>query len=189
MELDELVNDIADSLVQIDRSREPFRSFQPGVGPYGEPQLVKLIANYLNHIPKYIGQVRTKRNPDLLIPEQWAIQFKIVRPFGDNGKEAENWSVNLLHPYPGNVSMIGDCQKLAEYSGPERTAAIVIGYEHDPPKIDLTPLIKSFEVITKSVFGMKLLARVERRRSNLIHPVHPALRVFGWEVIGWTISD
>jgi hypothetical protein len=27
----------------------------------------------------------------------------------NNGKEAETWSVNLLHPYPGNVSVIGDC--------------------------------------------------------------------------------
>src|SRR6058998_405930 len=38
-------------------------------------------------------------------------------PFGDNGKEAENWSVNLLHPYEGNVSTIGDCCKLARWTG------------------------------------------------------------------------
>jgi len=41
-----------------------------------------------------------------------ALEFKIARPFGDNGKEAENWSVNLPHPYAGNVSVIGDCLKL-----------------------------------------------------------------------------
>lgn len=42
--------------------------------------------------------------PDVLVPNRWALEFKIVRPFGDNGIEAERWSQNLLHPYPGNVS-------------------------------------------------------------------------------------
>jgi hypothetical protein len=33
MELREIVFDAADALVRIDASREPFRGFQPGVGP------------------------------------------------------------------------------------------------------------------------------------------------------------
>ncbi len=104
MELKEIVSDVANALVNIDRSGLAFRGFQKGVGPHGEPQLVKLIATALNHLNKYGNRVRTKRTPDLLIPSEWAIEFKITRPFGDNGKEAENWSVNLLHPYPGNLS-------------------------------------------------------------------------------------
>jgi hypothetical protein len=149
MDLEEVVSDIADALVYIDRSGQPFRTFQPGVGPYGEPQLVLRIASYLNELPRYGAAVRTKRTPDLLIPKEWAIEFKITRPYGDNGKEAENWSVNLLHPYPGNVSTIGDCCKLATLVCAEKKAVVVIGYEHDPPKIDLTPLIESFEVIAR----------------------------------------
>lgn len=183
MELAEIIADVADALVEIDRSGQPFRNFQPGVGPYGEPQLVKLVVNSLNVLSKYHGQVRTKRNPDLLIPNEWAIEFKIVRPFGDNGKEAENWSVNLLHPYPGNASVVGDCYKLARYQGSERRAAVVIGYEHLPPRIDLSPLIRSFETIVANVCGMKLSVRVETGRDTLIHPVHQSLRVFAWEVI------
>jgi hypothetical protein len=183
MELAEIIADVADALVEIDRSSKPFRSFRAGVGPYGEPQLVKLIANSLNALSKYQGRVRTKRNPDLLIPNEWAIEFKIVRPFGDNGKEAENWSVNLLHPYPGNVSVVGDCYKLARYQGSERRAAVVIGYEHLPSRIDISPLIRSFEAIMANVCGMKLSGRVEIRRGTLIHPVHQSLRVFAWEVI------
>src|SRR5207302_10748286 len=35
------------------------------------------------------------------------------RPFGDNGSLAENWSVNLLHLYEGNTSLLGDCLKIA----------------------------------------------------------------------------
>jgi hypothetical protein len=189
MELAEVIADVVDALLEIDRSGQPFRNFQPGVGPYGEPQLVKLVASSLNALSKYHGQVRTKRNPDLLIPNKWAMEFKIVRPFGDNGKEAENWSVNLLHPYPGNVSVVGDCYKLARYQGSERRAAVVIGYEHLPSRIDISPLIRSFEAIIANVCGMKLSDRVETRRDTLIHPVHQSLRVFAWEVINRIVQD
>ena len=186
MDLQDVILDITQALLQVDASGVPFRSFQPGVGPYGEPQLLKLIARHLNLLPKYKGGVVTKRTPDLLIPEQWAIEFKIARPFGDNGKEAENWSVNLLHPYPGNVSTIGDCYKLAALGGSERKAVAVIGYEHSPPKIDLTRLVESFEVIAREVAGIRLSQRVETRHDGLVHPVHQSLRVFAWEVLPHT---
>ncbi len=182
MQLNEVLADITAAIVAIDASRQCFRRFQPGVGPYGEPQLVRLIAAHLNQLPVYEGAVRTKRCPDLLIPNKWAIEFKITRPFGDNGKEAENWSVNLLHPYPGNVSTIGDCYKLVNYAGPERRGIVVIGYEHVPPKIDLTPLVQSFEAVAKHVLHISLSPRIEMHHKGLIHPVHQSLGVFGWEL-------
>ena len=184
MELAEIVEDVADCLVAIDASKITFRSFQAGVGPYGEPQLLKEIALHLNRLPKYDRQVQTKRTPDLLIPRQWAIEFKIARPYGDNGKEAENWSVNLLHPYRGNVSTIGDCFKLLELESKERKAVAVIGYEHYPARIDLTPLIDSFDIIAKQVMHIILSDRIEARRNSLIHPVHQSVRVFAWELLG-----
>jgi len=183
MELRQVVSDIGSALAWIDKSGEPFRAFKPGVGPYGEPQLVGRIATYLNGLPEYRSAVRTKRTPDLIITNEWAIEFKIARPYGDNGKEAENWSVNLLHPYPGNVSTIGDCYKRCELAGLEGKAAVVIGYEHAPPKISLTPLIESFEVVVKDVAGMKLSPRVEVRVDNLIHPVHQSARIFAWQIL------
>lgn len=181
--LETVAGDIADAIKDIDASEPPFKQFQRGVGPYGEPQLVKLIAGRLNRLPKYKGRAATRRTPDLLIAGEWAIEFKLVRPYGDNGKEAENWSVNLLHPYPGSVSVIGDCFKLREYSGAERTAVVAVGYEHVPCKIDLTPLVRSFEAIVRSVALVKLSDAIEVRRSDLVHPVHQCLRLFAWEVL------
>src|SRR5437867_10579023 len=99
MELAQVVRDVVDGLVVLDCCGVPFKQFQPGVGPYGEPQLLGAVAKHLNTLPAYGGAVRTKRTPDLVLPGRWALEFNIARPFGDNGKEAENWSVNLLHPY------------------------------------------------------------------------------------------
>lgn len=182
------VSDIADSLVRIDSSGVPHgtrgRTYLPGVGPYGEPQLLNKVAQILNSSSRYRGKVETKRNPDLLIRGSWGLEFKIVRPFGDNGREAENWSVNLLHPYEGNQSSLGDCLKLLDLSIREQKAIVVIGYEHIPPLISLQPLVDSFEIIAKQIIKVELGPGITENRKNLIHPIHQQLTVFAWEVLG-----
>ena len=110
----EIVKITADILKDLDSERPIHKTFKPGIGPFGEPQIVREIARRLTG---YGIRAQTKRTPDLEIAQEWALEFKIVRPFGDNGREAENWSVNLLHPYQGNVSLIGDAIKLAALNG------------------------------------------------------------------------
>ncbi|HXJ33683.1 MAG TPA: hypothetical protein VMS22_06535 [Candidatus Eisenbacteria bacterium] len=183
MELARVVDDVVEGLVALDGCGIGFKQFRPGVGPYGEPQLVGAVAKHLNGLPAYGGSARTKRTPDLLIPGQWALEFKIARPFGDNGKEAENWSVNLLHPYPGNVSVIGDCLKLQTLNGNERKAVVVVAYEHTPPEISLAPLLDAFEIVATRIAGIRLGPRVQRMHSGLCHPVHQQLTVAAWEVL------
>lgn len=182
MELKQLIEDIASACVAIDRSNAPFKKFRPGVGPYGEPQLVRAIARHLNTLPAYQGTAQTKRTPDLLITGSWALEFKLARPFGDNGKEAENWSVNLLHPYEGNVSSIGDCLKLQRLDGGERKGCVVIGYEHTPPRIPLSLLLQAFEILARDVASIRLGQRIQITHSGLCHPVHQQLLVAAWEV-------
>lgn len=123
----------------------------------------------------------------MLIRGHWALEFKLARPFGDNGNEAENWSVNLLHPYEGNVSAIGDCLKLRQLNMDERKAVVVVGYEHTPPRINLTPLLDAFEVVATRVAGIGLGPRVQVNRSGLCHPVHQQLLVAAWEVLTRTV--
>lgn len=90
--MQKLVDKFAEALRWIDESRVPFKSFQPGVGPYGEPQVVRKSLEYLkDQYPNEFSEAKAKRNPDVLIPNCWALEFKIVRPFGDNGNEAEHW--------------------------------------------------------------------------------------------------
>ena len=182
MELRQVVEDVAAALLVVDGCGTAFKQFQPGVGPYGEPQLLNAVARHLNALPAYAASVQIKRTPDLMIPKRWALEFKLARPFGDNGKAAENWSVNLLHPYEGNVSLVGDCLKLQKLGGTERKAAVVIGYEHTPPRISLAPLLEAFELIATRVAGIRLGPRVQVERPGLCHPVHQQLMVAAWEV-------
>lgn len=181
--MQQLVDDFAEAMRAIDESGEPLKSFQPGVGPYGEPQLVKKVVTILRerHHDRFAG-AKTKREPDVLIPNRWAIEVKIVRPFGDNGVEAEHWSQNLLHPYEGNVSAIGDALKLMTRDGPERNGLIVLGFEHSPPKIDTQVLVEAFELVCRQLLSIPLGSRYVATLEHLIHPVHQRARIFGWEL-------
>jgi hypothetical protein len=179
MEYSEIVKVVADILKEYDLESPVHKLFRPGIGPFGEPQIVKVIASRLSN--KGIVAL-TRRTPDLDIEHQWAIEFKIIRPFGDNGKEAENWSVNMLHPYAGNTSLIGDAIKLAKLDLYSNKGLFVIGFEHNPPKIPLDPLLDSFEVIASQVMGIQLYRRIEEKRGELVHSEHQVLRCIGWQL-------
>ena len=179
MEYSEIVKTIADVLKEYDQESPVHKAFRPGIGPFGEPQIVGVIAARLSN--RGIA-ARTKRTPDLEIEHQWAIEFKIVRPFGDNGKEAENWSVNMLHPYAGSTSLIGDAIKLTNLETYPNKGLFVIGFEHSPPKIPLDPLINSFEAIASQVMGIQLHSRIEEKRDGLVHSEHQVLRCIGWQL-------
>jgi hypothetical protein len=183
-QLKSVVDAFAEGLRAIDSGAVAHKSFKPGVGPYGEADAVRLALQHMREqSPELFSAARTKRLPDVLIPEQWALEFKIVRPFGDNGLPAEHWSENILHPYPGNTSSLGDCMKLLQSGLPERKGIVVFGFEHAEPVVPLDPAIRSFELLAAQIMQVKLAPRIERRIEGLIHPVHQVLRVFGWEIL------
>jgi hypothetical protein len=183
--LSELVTDLADALAAVDRSRAVHKEFQPGIGPFGEADAVRAALAWLKGTkPTSYAKAATRRLPDLLIPGYWAIELKVIRPFGDNGRPAEHWSENVLHPYAGNTSSLGDCIKLLESGLPERKAIVIFGYEHTPPQVLLRPAVRGFELLARELLSIQLSMPEEQVRSGLVHPVHQQLRVFGYEVIG-----
>jgi hypothetical protein len=182
-----VVEAFAAGLHSIDSSAVAHKAFRPGVGPYGEADAVRLALRHMqSQSPELFSAARTKRLPDVLIPGQWALEFKIVRPFGDNGLPAEHWSENILHPYAGNTSSLGDCLKLQLSGLSERKGIIVFGYEHAQAVLPLDPAIRSFELLASHVMQINLTPRIEWRIDGLIHPVHQVLRVFGWEILSTT---
>ncbi len=183
MELQTFVDDFGNALKKVDESGERHKHFRPGIGPFGETSAVKAALAVLKEVnPSNYISAAVKRQPDLLIPGQWAIEFKIIRPFGDNGKPAEHWSENILHPYSGNTGSLGDCLKLMEMEIPEKKAVVIFGYEHEPSLVPLDPAIHAFELIARQILVLPIGERITARRTGLIHPVHQVLRVFGYQV-------
>jgi hypothetical protein len=198
--LGDIVSDFAEAFQAVDRTHPQgasrTRTYRPGIGPLTEADAVNRALQYLKEGTRssYYRDASPKRYPnsrqqcDLVIPGEWAIEFKLLRPFGDNGAQAEHWSENALHPYPGNASSIGDSIKLIESGFFERKAILVFGYEHSPPLIEITIAIESFEAIAKQVVGIELGERYSAEFGPLIHPVHQQGKVFGWQVLGLTTS-
>jgi hypothetical protein len=165
--------------------------FKPGIGPLTEAELVDLLlAELRKRAPEIYkscsprGYPGSRNTCDIVIPGSWAIEVKLARPFGDNGRPAERWSENVLYPYPGNTSSIGDSLKLLDSGFSERKAILVVGYEHTPPKISLEPAIRGFELLADSVVGIRLSVRAEALVTDLVHEAHQQARIYAWEVLG-----
>ena len=132
--LGDIVSDFADAFKAADETRPQgaSRTYRPGIGPLTEADAVNRTLRHLKESKRssYYRDASPTRYPnsrqqcDLVIPHEWAIEFKLLTPFGDNGVEAEHWPENALHPYPGNVSSIGDSFKLIESGFPERKAIV-----------------------------------------------------------------
>lgn len=198
LSLPDIVKDFAAAFKAVDQEHpqgsSKARTYRPGVGPLTEAEAVRKALKHLK------GAIRpgayksagprpypnSRQKCDVVIPGSWAIELKLIRPYGDNGVEAEHWSENVLHPYPGHTSSIGECLKLLQSGFPERKAIIVFGYEHTPAQIDLCLAVRAFEVIAEEVVGIKLSPRLTEEFAQLIHPVHQQGRVFGWEILART---
>lgn len=193
--LSQIVTDFSRALLELDATRPVGQSkgtlkrqYRPGIGPLSEAETVKSAVAHLAARDAYYAAASPEKYPgtrstcDLVIAPEWSIEFKQIRPFGDNGVEAEHWSQNALHPYPGHVSALGDALKLRASGMTAGKAILIFGYEHDPAVIPLDPVITGFEVLARELFQIPLGPRIEKRIAPLVHPVHQVCRVFGWEL-------
>jgi hypothetical protein len=182
--MNELLNHIGEAILFYDQQGVQFRNFQPGMGPFGEPQLVSKIKDYfLANLPLIYPGTTTRRHPDMIIPDQWALEYKTLSPYGDNGRIMEHWSENLIHPYPGNVSALSDCYNLNGYPAGIRKGIIVVSFEPIQPIIDLNILLDSFELIAENICHFNLGPRFSHVVNGLIHPVFQKVTIYGWELL------
>lgn len=193
MTVSEIVNQFTVALREVDSEKpeEKGKPYKPGIGPFTESGAIEHALSKLRASDGWKKAETEKGYPsdgrmhcDLYIPHEWAIEVKLLRPFGDNGREMEHWSESALHPYEGNKSSVGDALKLQDSGFSERKAVLIYGFEHDPPEIDLEPTIEAFELIAEEVRGVNLGPRAESTETGLVHPVHEQVRTCGWEVRG-----
>src|SRR5690349_20639997 len=100
-------------------------AFQAGIGPHSESEAIRLVLNELSAIkPEVYEHYQTgvpypqsaRRKCDLCLGNPpdwtWAVEAKMLRLYGDNGKLNDNMLMHILSPYPEHRSALTDCQKL-----------------------------------------------------------------------------
>ena len=191
--LQKVIRHFAGALKEVDEQKPVKGSYDPGVGPHPEEEAVSLALQKLKETsPEHYAEASPRPYPssgrecDVVIPGGWAIEVKLARPYRDNGDVSPYWVKKVLSPYPddypGSRSAVGDCLKLAGSDFDERKALMVIGYEHDPPKIEVGTAVEALELITEEVQGVQLGPRHESSAENLVHDVFERSTVYGWEI-------
>ncbi len=200
IELDQVIQDFATCLKRVDakrpqalnaRSKEPF---QPGIGPHSEAEVVAMVADDMAQFApslykgKLITNVPYPESPrqkcDLCIlsgpMNEWAIEVKMLRFLGDNGKVNDNILMHILSPYPNHRSAVTDCEKLATSSIALKKSIMIYGFDHD--EWPLAPAIEAFESLAclRTRIGVRIVAEF----NGLIHPIHDRGKVYAWQVEG-----
>ena len=197
--LPRFVTDFAAAMQVVDHGRPiAVRSgekgaFRAGIGPHPEDVVVETCLQKMGEVApqRYGRHERSVAYPDgsrsrcdLCFGEashwEWAIEVKLLRFLGDNGKQNGNMLMHILSPYPQDRSALTDCSKLAAASIATHKAIMIFGYEHqDWP---LEPAITAFEILAARRVGLG--PRQEAGTGPLVHPVHDSGRVFAWEIAG-----
>ncbi len=195
--LEEIVRDFADAVELADRKRPQARNartgqaFHPGIGPHTESQTVRLVMQELATLqPAKYGNYKvgvryrdaSRLSCDLCLGTapnwDWAIEVKMLRFLGDNGKANDNILMHLLSPYAGHRSALTDCEKLTSSTLASRVAVLVYGFDH--ANWPLAPAIEAFEALAR--LRVRLGPRCSAPFSGLVHPVHQSGQVFAWEI-------
>ncbi len=196
--LDELVADFAVGIKNADARRPQAvnvrskKRFRPGIGPHSEAQTVELVmaeltgfkpSTYANRYGLGVPYPEAPRQKcDLCLGRpgewEWAVEVKMLRILGDNGKANDNILMHIFSPYPAHRSALTDCSKLASTSLARRRAVLIYGYHADEWPLD--PAIEAFEVLATR--NVHLGACQRASFSGLVHPVHASGQVYAWEL-------
>ncbi len=194
MDLKDFVDVFTWGLAEADHKRPVYvsersgRAYQPGIGPHAEAQMISLAMNEVLHVDSHGFQYELgvpyptarRQHCDLVVgPDiEWAIEVKILRFLGDNGKLNDNMLMHLLSPYEAHRSAVTDCVKLSSSGFSARKGVMVIGFE--AVRWPLGPAIQAFERLATSF--VVLGGRISASFSGLVHPHHKSGAVVAWEV-------
>jgi hypothetical protein len=195
--LDVLTTDFAAGIGRVDGSRpvavnqRSGVAFQAGIGPRTEVKTISLVmaelsgmrpdlyVDYKLGVPYGAG---SRQACDLCLGRppnwDWAIEVKMLRLMGDNGKANDNILMHILSPYPAQNSALTDCLKLEAAHVGVRQAVMIYGYDYDGWPMD--PVIEAFELL--AAMRVDLGSRREAAFDGLVHPIHVRGRVFAWEI-------
>jgi hypothetical protein len=176
-----LARDFVAGLMLADARRPRWAAYQPGIGPHTEPKAVALVlAELRRDHPALYGSVQTgvpypnspRQRCDLLVTPSggrpWAVEAKMLRLMGDNGKPNDNMLMHILSPYPDDNSALTDCRRLAGSGFSGSLAVLIYGYDYDARSMESA--VEAFEQL--AVQRVRLGPRQVAAFDGLIHPVH-----------------
>ena len=154
-----------DALSPVAVSQRSGVAYQPGIGPHTESSTVRLVmerlsfahperyANFALGVP-YGAGLRQACDLCLGPPSAWdlAVEVKMLRMLGDNGKPNDNILMHILSPYPAHRSALTDCVKLAATELAPRKGIIIYGYDYKSWPMD--PAIEAFEALGEAASGL-----------------------------------
>ena len=202
MNLTTITDDFAEAIGRVDAtrpravSRRTGIAYREGIGPFSETEAVSLItADLRAHAPeRYASQISTnvkypgasRQKCDICLGADptwhWAIEVKLLRLMGDNGKPNNNMLMHLLSPYPQDRSALTDCTKLVASALGARRAILVYGFDY--PGLSMDAAVEAFEVLAGS--AVQLGQRHTAVFTGLVHEVQNRGRVFAWEVAAFS---
>ena len=191
-ELNDFTQDFCASLARVDSTEPEWAPYRAGIGPHPETEALKLIAHDLSASNQarygslqlgapYPGLSRQRCDLVIGAPPCWAIEVKMLRLFGDNGKLNDNMLMHILSPYPAHRSALTDVSKLSRSAFPCRLGVLIYGFDYDNWPMD--PAIEAFERLAGEI--APLLGSCQARFGGLVHPVHQQGRVYTWEIGKW----
>jgi len=163
------------------------RQYQPGIGPHAEDRAVDLIIDEMQRrqpdtykkLACRVPYQKGRQTCDIVLPNQWLIEVKMARFFGDNGKPDDTGIKDVLSPFEADRSALSDVVKLATAAGAHRRAILIYGF--DAPQRPLGVAIDAFERLAPAQAALG--QRVSASFAGLVHPVFQQGGVFGWEVM------
>jgi hypothetical protein len=192
LDLEKVVSDFASGMTGADALSPQWvsrsgRAYQPGIGPHAEVRAVELVVremrdrdpvSYAAAVPRDYPGSRLKCDLVIGDPPEWAIEVKMARAFGDNGKLDDTWLKDLLSPYAEDHSALSDAEKLRTSGFACSMAVLVYGFDYSSRPLDRA--LDALDVLLRhqGPIGERIAAPL----ADLVHPVHARGLVTAWEV-------
>ena len=113
--------------------------YKPEIGPHTEAQTGAQVTDVLENAgpEPYEYWSRSGLYPDKFRQKcalclgrepfwDWAVEIKLIRFLGDNGRLNDNMVKHLLSPYPKHNITLTDCEKLRDSGSLERKAILIL---------------------------------------------------------------
>ena len=183
--------------------------YQPGIGPYGEDNIVDMAMEYLTNnqivtepykirpnleqrialgLRNYVGINGRAATPDLVIGNK-IIEFKIARPLRDNGQPEDTWFKKVFDPHPSSYSTFIDVAKLCKFAeecdseNKFEKWVVVIGFERKAESVYVLDALFPglFRYISENISKKQVLEDIGLTfELGDRHPFHQVAKLYGF---------